>query len=93
VTPLLTLAIAIYAINAVVFASLAYVYGKTAFSTKAKYPLGLFVFSVLLLLHSAGTATFYLFFSGYFDADIVPYMSIMGSFEFVGALALLRITL
>jgi hypothetical protein len=93
VTPLLTLAIAIYAINAVFFASLAYVYGKTSLSTKAKYPLGLFVFSVLLLLHSAGTALAYFFFAGYFDADFVPYMSIMGSFEFVGALALLRITL
>ena len=92
-TPLLTLAIAIYAINAALFGSLAYVYGRTAFSTKAKYPLGLFVFSVLLLLHSAGTALAYFYFAGYFDSDFVPYMSIMGSFEFAGALALLRITL
>ncbi len=92
-TPLLTLAIVIYAVNAVLFAFLAYVYGKTAFSTKAKYPLGLFVFSVLLLFHSAGTAIAYFFFAGYFDVDFVPYMSIMGSFEFVGVLALLRITI
>ena len=89
----MTLAIAIYAVNAVLFASLAYVYGKTAFSTRARYPLGLFVFSVLLLLHSAGTSIAYFFFAGYFDADFVPYMSIMGSFEFVGVLALLRITI
>jgi hypothetical protein len=93
VIPLLTLAIVLYVVNAVFLAFLAYVYGKTAFSTKAKYPLGLFVFSVLLLLHSAGTAAAYFVFSAYFDPEVVPYMSIMGSFEFVGVLALLRITL
>ncbi|MDA4121278.1 MAG: hypothetical protein OK404_02585 [Thaumarchaeota archaeon] len=91
--PLLTLAITLYSVNAVLFAFLSYVYGKTAIATRAKYPLGLFVFSVLLLLQSAGTAIFYTFFAGYFDADIIPYMSVMGSFEFVGVLALLRITL
>ena len=92
-TPLLTVAIALYAVNAVLFCFLAYIYGKTAFSTKAKYPLGLFVFSILLLLHSAGTAAAYLFLGPYFGEEAVPYMSIMGSFEFIGVLALLRITL
>jgi hypothetical protein len=93
VIPLLTLAIVLYVVNAVLLAFLAYVYGKTALSTRAKYPLGLFVFSVLLLIHSAGTAAAYFAFSGYFDTEVVPYMAIMGSFEFVGVLALLRITL
>ena len=92
-TLLLTLAIALYTVNAVLFALLAYVYGRTAFSTRAKYPWGLFIFSVLLLLHSAGTASAYLFLGPYFGEEAVPYMSLMGSFEFVGVLALLRITL
>ena len=82
-----------YAVNAVLFSFLAYIYGRTAFSTKARYPLGLFVFSILLLLHSVGTAAAYLFLGPYFGEEAVPYMSVMGSFEFVGVLALLRITL
>ncbi len=91
-TPLLTLAIVLYSLNAVLFGFLAYVYGKTALSTRAKYATGLFIFSLLLLVQSAGTAAAYVSFSSYFD-DASPYMSIMGSFEFVGVLALLRITL
>ena len=82
-----------YAVNAVLFSFLVYIYGRTAFSTRARYPLGLFVFSTLLLLHSAGTAAAYLFLVPYFGEEAVPYMSIMGSFEFIGVLALLRITL
>lgn len=90
---LLTLAIMLYAVNTVLFGSLALVYGRTALSTKARYPLGLFIFSVLLLLHSAGTAGAYLFLGPYFGDEAAPYMSLMGSLELVGVLALLRITL
>jgi len=92
VTPLLSLSIVLYTINAVLFGFLAYAYGKTALSTKAKYPLGLFIFSILLLLHSAGTAAAYFFLGPYFGDEAVPYMSIMGSLELVGVVALLRIT-
>ena len=90
---LLTLAIVLYSVNAVLFAFLGFVYGRTALSTRAKYPLGLFIFSVLLLLHSAGTAAAYFFLGSYFLDEAVPYMAAMGSFELVGVLALLRITL
>ncbi len=89
---LLTVAIVLYVINAGLFGFLAYVYGKTALSTRAKYPLGLFIFSVLLLIQSAGTAAAYLFLGQYLGDEAVPSMSIMASFEFVGVLALLRIT-
>ncbi len=92
-TPLLTLAVGLYGVNAVLFGFLAYTYGRTALSTKAKYPIGLFIFSLLLLLHSAGTAAFYLFLGGYIDPEVFPYMSTMAAFEFVGVLALLRTTL
>ncbi len=92
-TPLLTIAVVLYAANAILFGFLSYVYGKTAFSTRAKYPLGLFVFSVLLLVQSAGTAAAYVLFGYEFESDVTPYMSLMASFEFVGVLSLLRITL
>lgn len=86
------MAIGLYGLNAVLFGFLAYTYGRTALATRARYPLGLFIFSVLLLLHSAGTAAFYLFLGGYIDPEVFPYMSAMAGFEFVGVLALLRIT-
>ena len=92
-TPLLSLAIVLYSINSVLLAILAYVYGRTALSTRAKYPLGLFVFSTLLLLHSGGTAAAYLFLSTYFLEEAVPSMFIMAVFELVGVGFLLRITL
>jgi len=90
---LLTLAILINYANSVLLAVLAFVYARTALSTRAKYPIGLFIFSILLLLQSAGTATAYLFLSPYFGAEAVPFMSVMAMFELVGVAALLRITL
>jgi len=91
--PLLVAAIILYAVNSLLLSLLAYTYGRTWLSTRAKYPLGLFVFSLLLLLQSVGTAAAYLFLSPYFGSEAVPFMSLMASFELVGVVALLRITL
>ena len=91
-TPLLSLAIVLYSINSVLLAVLAYVYGRTALSTRAKYPLGLFVFSTLLLLQSGGTAAAYLFLSRFLE-EAVPYMFIMAAFELAWVGFLLKITL
>ena len=90
---LLSVAILLYAVNAVLFGFLAIVYGRTALSTRANYAIGLFVFSVLLLAHSAGTAAAYLFLGEYIGSEAVPFMVGMGSLELIGVLALLRITL
>ena len=89
---ILTLAVALYSINAIFFAALAFIYGRTALSTHARYPLGLFVFSVLLFIHSAGTAVAYVGFSDYL-IDAAPYMSLMAAFELVGVGVLAKITL
>jgi hypothetical protein len=91
--PLLTLAIALYAVNAVLFGVLAFIFGRTAYATRAAYPIGLFIFSILLFGHALGTSLGYTLFSEYLGSQAFPFMSIMGAFEFVGALALLRITL
>ena len=88
-TPMLTLAILLYLFNAVVFGVLALIYGRTAVSTKARYPIGLFIFSILLLVQSAGTAATYLFFSSYLN-KAVPSMLAMAAVELVGACALAR---
>ena len=63
----------------VLLAVLAYFYGRITLSTRAKYPLGLFVFSTLLLLQSGGTAAAYLFLSRFLE-EAVPYMFIMAAF-------------
>ena len=90
---LLDLAIILYAVNAVLFAALALVYGRTAVSTRAKYAIGLFIFATLLLVHSAGTSLAYLFLSPYFGDEAVPFMLVMGGVELVGVSALVKITI
>lgn len=92
-TPLLSVAVALYAVNAVLFGFLAYVYGKTALSTRARYPVGLFIFAILLLVQAAGTAVAYVFLGEYFGDGAFPAMSAMAAFEFVGVVALLKTTL
>lgn len=82
-----------YAVISILLAFLTYTYGKTAFSTKAKYPLGLMIFSLLLLIHSAGTALGYSFFANYIGDPAYPFMFGMGAAELVGITALLRVTL
>lgn len=88
----LGLAVLLYSVDAVLFAILVAVYARTAYSTKAAYATGLLIFAVLLFVQSAGTALTYVSFKDYLS-DAAPYMSIMGSVELVGVLALLRITL
>ena len=92
-TPLLGLAVAIYCVNAVLFGALAFFYGKTALSTRARYPLGLFIFALLLVIQCVGTASAYLTFSSYLGGETAPFWSVMGAAELVGVAALLRITL
>jgi len=92
VTFFLTLAVALYLVDAVFFAILSYAYARTALSTRARYPTGLLVFSVLLLIQSAGTALTYYTFSDYLG-DASPFMSLMGTMELVGVAILAKITL
>ncbi len=90
---LLTLAVGLYAVVSVLLAFLAYSYAKTALSTKARYPLGLLVFALLLLVHSAGTALGYTLMSQYISDEAYPFMFGMAGFELVGVAVLLRITI
>jgi hypothetical protein len=90
---LLGTAILLSAVDSVLLAVLATVYGKTAIRTRAAYPLGLLIFSVLLLVQSAGTALGYFFASPYLGDQAYPFMSIVGGFELAGLIVLLRITL
>ena len=87
------LAIVLYTINAVLFAALALIYGRTAVSTRAKYAVGLCIFATLLLVHSAGTSLAYLLLGSYFGDEAVPFMAAMGGVELVGVSALVKITI
>jgi hypothetical protein len=90
---MLMLATGLYLVISVLLAFLAYTYGKTALSTKARYPLGLFVFSILLLVHSVGTALGYTLLENYIGDPAYPFMFGMAGFELAGVAALLRITM
>jgi hypothetical protein len=87
------LAILFAGINTILLALLATVYAKTALRTRAGYPLGLLIFSLLLLFQSAGTALGYIWSAPYLGDEAYPFMSIVGAFELVGLLALVRITI
>ncbi len=89
----LALAVGTYALVSVLLAFLAYTYARTALSTRAAYPLGQLVFSLLLLIHSAGTALGYTFFSEYIGSTAAPFMFGMAAAELVGVAVLMRITL
>jgi hypothetical protein len=90
---LLVLAVALYGLISVLLAFLAYTYGETALSTRARYPLGLFIFALLLLVHSAGTALGYLMMGNLIGDGAYPFMFGMAAFELVGVAALFRITM
>ena len=90
--PLLMLSVGLYALVAIILAALVYTYGKTALSTRAAYPIGLLIFSLLLLVQSAGTALGYVLFGDYIGDEAYPFMLGMSAAELVGVAALFRIT-
>jgi len=90
---LLDLAILFAGTNSVLLVVLCSIYGKTAFRTRAAYPVGLLIFSVLLLLQSLGTMMGYFFDAPFLGDEAYPFMSIVGGFELAALLALLRITI
>jgi hypothetical protein len=89
---LLLLSITLYAVVSLLLVFLIYTYGRTFASTRARYPLGLLFFSLLLLVQSAGTALGYSFFGEYIGDQAYPFMFGMAAFELAGVGALLRIT-
>jgi len=90
---LLELAILLAGANSVLLVILALVYARTAIRTRAAYPVGLLIFSLLLLFQSLGTAVGYFVNARYLADEAYPFMSIVGGFELAGLLALLRITI
>jgi hypothetical protein len=91
--PLLSFAIVLYALISLILAFLAYTYARTFLSTRARYPLGLLIFSLLLLVQSTGTALGYASFAPFIGDRAYPFMAAMGVAELVGVVSLLRITL
>lgn len=92
-TPLLSASVIVYVINAIILSVLAYIYARTAVRSRAAYPASLLVFSILLLVHSAGTAAVYTTMASYFGDDPQPFMLETGIAEMLGLLFLLKITL
>lgn len=92
-SPFLDLAIVLLGLNSAILIFLLYIYGKIALRTKASYSIGLFVFALLMLLQSAGTAVGYFVMAPYFGDEALPLMSVVASFELMGLAVLIKITL
>ena len=89
----LSLAILLYVVNSILLTILAAIYGRTSLRTRAAYPVGLFFFATLLLVHSAGTAIGYFVNAPYFGDEALPFMSTVGVFELAGLLFFVKTTL
>ena len=85
-------AVVFYSAIAVMLVALTYTYARTYFSTRAKYPLGLLIFALLLLAHGVGTAAGYVYFNNYIGDEAYPFMFGMAGIELVGVAALVKIT-
>jgi hypothetical protein len=83
---------AVSIVNMTVLGILIFVFGRLYTKTKAQYPLGMIVFSIMLFLHNVIGAYAYFAMSMLFSSEIFPYLLGVHIAELVGILILLKIT-
>lgn len=80
-------------LNVALLLGLIYVYGRMALKTRAGYTLGLTIFSGLLLAQNSLMVYVCAFETDYYMWQLYPYFDGLAVLEFLGILALLRVTL
>ena len=90
---MMDLAVAFSSFNILILLGLLYVYARIVWRSKAVYPTGLMIFSLLLLLQNALTVYSYLDMTPFFNGGVLPYLLTISVLEFGGLLALVRVTL
>lgn len=86
-------AIVFSGLNACILAALLYFYVRIAVRSRAAHALGMTFFAVLLLATSLVTVYSYSTMSPFFGSEALPYLSAISVLEFLGLVALLKITL
>jgi len=90
---LVALATGFAALNVAILVGLIYFYGRMAFKTRAGYTFGLMIFSGLLLAQNAVMVYVCAFLTGLYSWQLYPFFDALAVMEFVGLLALFRVTM
>jgi hypothetical protein len=81
------------ALNVILLVGLLYMYARIALKTRAGYTLGLMFFSGLLVAQNSGMVYVCGFLTDYYNWQLAPYFAVVAVLEFVGLLALFKVTL
>jgi hypothetical protein len=87
-----SVATGVSALNVFLLLGLLYLYGRIATKTRAGYTYGLMIFSGLLLAQNSGMAYVCGLLTNFYDWQLSPYFAFVAVAEFVGLLALLKVT-
>jgi len=79
--------------NVILLVGLLYLYGRIASKAHAGYTYGLMIFSGLLLAQNSLMVYICGFLADYYNWQLDPFLASLAVLEFVGLLALLKITL
>ena len=90
---LMNLSTMISVLNVAVLLTLLVIYIKIYIKSRAVFTIGLMFFTVMLMLHNLITVYAYLVMAPLYPDDLLPYFVAIHIAEFVGIVALLRITL
>jgi len=80
-------------LNAILLICLLYLYGRMASKTHAGYTFGLMIFSGLLLAQNSVMVYVCAFLDNLYSWQLYPFLDALAVLEFVGLLALVRVTL
>ena len=90
---MMDLAIVFSGLNIIILLGLSYLYVRVIWRSKAAYPVGLLIFSSLLLSQNFVTTYSYLSMTPFFGESVLPYLFAISFLEFGGLIALARVTL
>jgi hypothetical protein len=90
---LVAVATSFAAFNVVILLGLLYLYGRMASKTRAGYTFGLMIFSGLLLAQNSVMVYVCGFLTNMYNWQLYPFFDALAILEFVGLLALLKVTL
>lgn len=85
-------AVGLAALNSAVLVGLLVLYARIALRSRAIYPIGLMVFSILLLAQNLMTVYSYISMTPFFGGAVLPYLFFISLFEFGGLLVLAKVT-
>jgi len=88
-----TVAAGTAALNVVLLVSLLYLYARMAARTRAGYTYGLMIFSGLLLAQNSVMVYLCALLTNLYDWQLSPYFAAIALLEFVGLLALFKVTI